>query len=279
MELDCHNVLLETIYDHLSTRRRARWVSRYQQIGSAKTSSEWRLGEVWNRLVLRTLTDEKEGILASAKGLERESIARVADLYQRLVDGNEPAMEEWKEAERCAFHNGTAKHVLRSWRVYFWLIVMVVAIGFAVAYCIPVVKGWALIASLIAWWSHGKANKAEQLADVPIRASRLRILAAWQTAKWYAESPDTKGILEFELRDGSEDYTAQEEWMAKTLTMMADAITATSAAFSLEAGLAPEDEDGLATVKQDYWNWLSEVLLQVLRESNTSNILATALGN
>jgi len=269
MEPDCHNVLIETTYDHLSSRRKWRWSSAYQQIVSAKASSEWILYEVWNRLAYRMLTDEKEGILFRANGREREAIARIADLYQRLLKGDEPTWEEWSSAGDFAFKIGTATRALRSWKIEFWFVVMVLAIGFAIAYSFPVVKGWAVFAGLIAWWSYQKANKAERLATLPVRASRLRVFAAWQAAKWQSESPDAKGILEFELRDGSGDYTAQEEWMAKTLSVMADAAAATSAAFSLEAGLAPEDEDGLTTAKEEYWNWLSNMLLQILRESNT----------
>jgi hypothetical protein len=123
------------------------------------------------------------------------------------------------------------------------------------------------------------AKAVDELAGIPIQASKRRVFAGWQAAKWRAESPDTKGILEFELRDGTEDYTAQEEWMAKTLTMMAEASVATSVAFSLEAGIMPDDDMGLANVKQEYWNWLSDVLLEVLRDSDAHRVPAPASGN
>jgi hypothetical protein len=280
MEPDWHNVLVETIYDHLSIRRKARWTSQYQQIVSAKALSEWRLDEVWNRLAHRMLADEKEGILAPAKGREREAITRVADLYQRLVDGHVLTVEEWKAAADSAF--GYACNVKATklgsgyWKVIFWLALTLGTLGFAIANCSQFVKPVALLGFCAAWWAYKKvmatAKGVDKLADIPIQASKRRAFAAWQAAKWLAESPDTKGILEFELRDGSEDYTAQEEWMAKTLTMMVDAAAATSAAFSLEAGLKLPDSDESARDKQDYWNWLSEALLQILRESSAANI-------
>jgi hypothetical protein len=285
MEPDYQNVLVETIYDHLSTRRKSLLASGYQQIVSTKTPSAWRLDEVWNRLVHRMLTDEKKGILAPAKGREREAIMRVAGLYQRLLKGDEPIREEW-EAGRRACDVENTPYFLRPWRVYAWLIVTVVAIGFAVAYCFPIVKGWALIAGLIAWWSAKKVN----LADTPVRASRLRILAARKATDWLARHPEEQCLMDLASPDESddstaeeewEDYTAMEEWMAGTLTIMAEAAAATSAASWSDGGLLSElpDSDESAGAQRDYWNWLSKVLVQILRESSAASIPAAALGN
>lgn len=260
MDPNFDNVILETIYDHLSTRGKWRWEARSQQMAWAGDIFQWRTYEIWSRLALRALTDEREGLLVPAKGKEREAIARVADLYRRVVDGDNPTDAELEEAKTRTSGARRIIHLPRSWKLYLCLAAAIAAAGFAIWRSFPVVKGDALFAVLVAWAAFKKAQ-------VPILASGLRLSAAFCAVCALQD----RFIPDEVVQEGG--HWSDEEWMARTLRTMADAsVAGTIESFQRGRLRGPSDWDSenLTELKREYWNWLSEALLQVLRDLNAN---------
>ena len=61
------------------------------------------LSLVWPRFIVWLLIDEKDGVLKYAKKeASVASIKRVAELYQRTIDGQEVTVDTWKETRKNA---------------------------------------------------------------------------------------------------------------------------------------------------------------------------------
>jgi hypothetical protein len=61
------------------------------------------LSLVWPKFAVWLLVDEIDGVIKFAKtDQQKEVIARVADLYQRRIKGDEPSLEEWRTAAHAA---------------------------------------------------------------------------------------------------------------------------------------------------------------------------------
>ena len=62
--------------------------------------------------------------------------------------------------------------------------------------------------------------------------------------------------------------------MEESLKALTEAAVATSYGLPSAWGVGPPDEDDAAKIKQDYWDWLSTILLQILRESGSASSVA-----
>lgn len=251
-ELPLDNVIFDTIYDHLSPSRRRRWVAAYQRTPGAEVLSAWSFGlaqdvnKVWCRLVRQALSHENWGLIFHARGKVREAVARVDGLYRRLADGDYPSDAEWDNiAVSIRGH--------RSWRLFsrfvFWRALGSAAIVFGVIYSLPVMRWEVLIAGSVLWWSNHEIRKLE-VPSVPHLQVRAALVATFER-----RMPD-------------------EEREANVLTCLADAyVAANMVRLQKEFGIQRDDEEERAELRREYWNWLAETLLLVLRNLTTKTPL------